>query len=72
MTTTLQRTIETVGESADGINFTSEEVETITNYNEDMEDSVVHIGNDLSFTLTTLKKLVSDAEYVLLQSREED
>lgn len=72
MTTTLQRTIETVGETSDGMNFTSEEVNTITDYNEVLEDSVVHIGNDLSFTLTTLKKLVSDAEYVLLQSREED
>ncbi len=69
MTTTLTRTIETSGVSVDGVNFTAEEVETTVTFDGQLDDSVILIS-DKSFTLETLKKLVSDAEYVLLQSKD--
>lgn len=69
MTTTLTRTIETSATSVDGVNFTAEEIETTSTFDEQLDDSVILIG-DKSFTLETLKKLVSDAEYVLLQSKD--
>tara|TARA_B100001105_G_scaffold8394_1_gene6318 strand:- start:606 stop:818 length:213 start_codon:yes stop_codon:yes gene_type:complete len=70
MTTTLTRTIETSATSVDGVNFTEgDSVATVVTFDEILDDSVILIG-DKSFTLETLKKLVSDAEYVLLQSKD--
>ena len=70
MTTTLTRTIETSATSIDGVNFTEgEPIATTVTFDEQLDDSVILIG-EKSFTLETLKKLVSDAEYVLLQSKD--